>query len=180
MSFSSICLDRLPKVILENIQDFLPMEKIAGDIHHLSSKCARLWPMRGNLDFSESLIHGSDLTNVLNAYQKEHTCRSLNFSYCANIKDGDLEQLKNIAHLEHLDLSGCKITDKAAQYLKEIPSLKHVDLKGCRKITDRAPFNALPFRVHFDADCRPIKSTLHVLPRKNPSASQKTGMCLIL
>lgn len=136
MSLSPVRLEKLPESLLDTIQDFLPMEKIVKDVHRLCSTLAHVWPSSGHLDFSESEIDGNNLIKILNLYQKNHNCRSLNLSDCPNIKDEDLQQLKQLPHLERLNLSGCLITDKGVQFLKELSSLKHVDLIDCRKITD--------------------------------------------
>jgi Leucine Rich repeat len=181
MSISPVRLEKLPQPLLETIQDFLPMEKIASDVHRLCTTFAHVWPSSGHLDFSESEIDGNNLKKVLNQYQEKRICRSLNLSDCPNIKDEDLEQLKQLSHLEQLNLSGCPLTDKGVQSLKALSSLKHLDLIDCRKITDRTSLNELSGSVHYNfSDCPKLQTLAPFLPKNPTPALKKKGTCIIL
>ena len=107
------------------IEDFQLTDEALAAILHLKSL--------DDLAFSNCKITSNRSLAVLAALPN---LRSLSL-HSAEIKDGDIEVLKELPIREELDLNYCEnITDSAIDTINQIATLNTFHLDGCRKITD--------------------------------------------
>jgi hypothetical protein len=122
-------IKKLPKVLLQKIQNYLQFTKGAPIVHLVCRSWYNLMPNDGHLDLSDSSITGLDLAKLIKNYNKSGKLVSLNLFKCYYINDGDLEHLAEL-HLTQLTLTYCKKLVRGLEHLTRLP-LTQLNLCYC-------------------------------------------------
>jgi hypothetical protein len=139
--------------ILRLIQNFIEHREIVQTVHLVNREWSMLLPNDGFLELQTTHITGHHLANIIEAYVKKASLRSLDLSECSQIKDDDLRYLGEFSarrlhlytqdgrpdnfNLNTLWLNKCKkITARSLQYLSRLPLFK-LDLQESIVITNK-------------------------------------------
>lgn len=136
-SFSTspkITINQLPLTLLENIFNFLKLNKIAAQAHFVCSNWRHVRQNDRHLVLSDLKINTLALRQILDQY-KDRTIVSIDFSRCQQIVNEDLIFISKIPSLKALNLYGTNTDNNGLVHLSSL-SLERLNLGLCTEVTD--------------------------------------------